>query len=148
MEKEDFLRLLPKLIVEDNEVKGAIVTALSGVMATKHDIERVIEHSDKHFERMNKRFEKMDERFERMDKRFEKMDGRIEKLQEILISHTQALTQLNKRTNNLNANFSRIENIRTTEFKTLDGKIESLSEGQDLIKEHIKEIKEMVSKME
>lgn len=139
MEKEDFLRLLPKLIVEDNEVKGAIITALSGVMATKHDIERVIEHSDK-------RFEKMDERFERMDERFEKMDGRIEKLQEILISHTQALTQLNKRTNNLNANFSRIENIRTTEFKTLDGKIESLSEGQDIIKEHIKEIKEIVSK--
>jgi predicted nucleic acid-binding Zn-ribbon protein len=141
MEKEDFLRLLPKLIVEDNEVKGAIITALSGVMATKHDIERVIEHSDK-------RFEKMDERFERMDERFEKMDGRIEKLQEILISHTQALTQLNKRTNNLNANFSRIENIRTTEFKTLDGKIESLSEGQDIIKEHIKEIKEIVSKKE
>jgi chaperonin cofactor prefoldin len=76
------------------------------------------------------------------------MDGRIEKLQEILISHTQALTQLNKRTNNLNANFSRIENIRTTEFKTLDGKIESLSEGQDIIKEHIKEIKEIVSKKE
>ncbi len=134
MEKEDFLRLLPKLIVEDNEVKGAIITALSGVMATKHDIERVIEHSDK--------------RFEKMGERFEKMDGRIEKLQEILISHTQALTQLNKRTNNLNANFSRIENIRTTEFKTLDGKIESLSEGQDIIKEHIKEIKEIVSKKE
>jgi len=132
MEKEDFLRLLPKLIVEDNEVKGAIVTALSGVMATKHDIERVIEHSDK--------------RFEKMDQRFEKMDERIVKLQEILISHTQALTQLNERTNNLSANFSRIENIRNTEFKTLDGKIDSLSEGQDIIKEHIKEIKEMVLK--
>jgi len=42
MEKEEFLKLLPKLIVEDNEVKGAIVTALSGVMATKSDIERII----------------------------------------------------------------------------------------------------------
>jgi len=134
MEKEDFLKLLPKLIVEDNEVKGAIITALSGVMATKHDIERVIEHSDK--------------RFEKMDKRFEKMDERIEKLQEILISHTQALTQLNERSNNLSGNFSRIENIRNTEFKTLDGKIESLSEGQDIIKEHIKEIKELVTKKE
>ena len=61
MEKEDLLRLLPKLIVEDNEVKGAIITALSWIMATKHDIERVIEHSDKRFERMDKRFENMDE---------------------------------------------------------------------------------------
>ena len=141
MEKEDFLKLLPKLIVEDNEVKGAIITALSGVMATKHDIERIIEHSDK-------RFEKIDKRFEKMDKHFEKMDERIEKLQEILISHTQALTQLNERSNNLSGNFSRIENIRNAEFKTLDGKIESLSEGQDIIKEHIKEIKELVSKKE
>ena len=132
MEKEEFLKLLPKLIVEDNEVKGAIITALSGVMATRNDIERVIEHSDK---------------------RFEKIDERIEKLQEILISHTRALTQLNERTNNLSGNFSRIENIRNTEFKTLDGKIESLdgkiesiSEGQDNIKEHIQEIKEIISK--
>ena len=76
------------------------------------------------------------------------MDERIEKLQEILISHTQALTQLNERSNNLSRNFSRIENIRNAEFKTLDGKIESLSEGQDIIKEHIKEIKELVSKKE
>ncbi len=67
MEKEDFLKLLPKLIVEDNEVKGAIITALSGVMATKHDIERVIEHSDKRFEELHERFEKTDERFEKME---------------------------------------------------------------------------------
>ena len=125
MEKEEFLKLLPKLILEDNEVKGAIVTALSGVMATKRDIERVIEHSDK---------------------RFEKMDDRIVKLQEILISHTQALTQLNERTNNLSSNFSRVENIRGTEFKTLDGKIESLTKGQNTIKESIEELKEIVSK--
>lgn len=132
MEKEDFLKLLPKLIVEDNEVKGAIITALSGIMATKHDIERVIEHSDK--------------RFEKIDEKFEKIDERIEKVQEILISHTQALIQLNERTNNLSANFSRVENVRNTEFQTLNGKIESLSEGQDIIKEHIKDIKELVSK--
>ncbi len=118
MEKEEFLKLLPKLIVEDNEVKGAIITALSGVMATKPDIERIIEHSDK---------------------RFEKIDERVEKIQEILISHTQALTQLNERTNNLSANFSRVENMRSTEFKTLDGKIDS-------VKDDITEIKDLLSK--
>ncbi|GAH85916.1 unnamed protein product, partial [marine sediment metagenome] len=79
----------------------------------------------------------------------EKIDERIEKVQEILISHTQALTQLNERMNNLSANFSRIENIRTTEFKTLDGKIDTLTEKVDdkidSIKEDITEIKELLT---
>ena len=43
MEKEEFLKLLPRLIREDDEVKGAIITALSGVVATKNDIKQVIE---------------------------------------------------------------------------------------------------------
>ncbi len=71
MEKEEFLRLLPKLIREDDQVKGAIITALSGVIATKEDIKKVIEEFDKRFEAMDKRFEIMDKRFETMDKRFE-----------------------------------------------------------------------------
>lgn len=50
MEKEEFLKLLPKLIREDDEVKGAIITALSGVVATKDDIAKIIKHSDRHFE--------------------------------------------------------------------------------------------------
>jgi len=49
MEKEDFLKLLPKFIRESDEVKGAIITALLCVVATKNDITRVIEHSDKRF---------------------------------------------------------------------------------------------------
>ena len=72
MEKEEFLKLLPKLIREDNEVKGAILTALSGVVATKEDVTRIIEHSDKRFEavqdQMDKRFDAMQDQ---MDKRFE-----------------------------------------------------------------------------
>ena len=42
MEKNEFLKLLPKLIREDDEVKGAIITALSSVVANKTDIEKVI----------------------------------------------------------------------------------------------------------
>ncbi len=57
MEKEEFLKLLPKLIRKDDEVKGAIISALSGVVATKDDITRIIEHSDRRFEAMDKRFE-------------------------------------------------------------------------------------------
>ncbi|KKN27877.1 hypothetical protein LCGC14_0860010 [marine sediment metagenome] len=72
MEKEEFLRLLPKLIREDDEVKGAIITALSGVVATKDDITRIIDHSDR-------RFEAIDKRFEAIDKRFEDLIGQIGK---------------------------------------------------------------------
>ena len=85
MEKEEFIKLLPKLIREDDEVKGAIISALSGVIATKEDIKDVIREFDKRFEAMDKRFEAMDKRFEAMDKRFEalqrQMDKRFEALQ-------------------------------------------------------------------
>jgi hypothetical protein len=84
MDKEEFLRLLPKLIRENDEVKGAIITALSGVVATKEDIKDLIEIMDKRFESMDKRFEsvqeQLDKRFESMDKRFESMDRRFESM--------------------------------------------------------------------
>ena len=68
MEKEEFLKILPKLIREDDEVKGAIITALSGVVATKDDIKTVIEESNKRFEAMDKRFEEL---IQQMNKGFE-----------------------------------------------------------------------------
>ena len=76
MEKEEFLKLLPKLIQEDNEVKGAILTVLSGIVATKDDIKLVIEEFDKRFETMQTQ---MDKRFEAMDKRFEAMQTQMDK---------------------------------------------------------------------
>mgnify|MGYP006280301799 FL=1 len=78
IDKNELLKLLPKLIREDDEIKGAIITALSGVVATKDDIARIIENSNRRFEEINKRFESMDKRFESMDKRFESMDKRFE----------------------------------------------------------------------
>ncbi len=84
MEKEEFLKLLPKLIQEDNQVKGAIITALSGVVATKDDIKQVIEEFDKRFESMDKRFEamqiQMDRGFEAMDRRFERVHERLDNI--------------------------------------------------------------------
>ncbi len=80
MEKEEFIKLLPKLIREDDEVKGAIITALSGVVATKDDIAAIIEHFDRKFEAIDKRFEAIDKRFEAIDKRFEASDKRLEQL--------------------------------------------------------------------
>ena len=84
MEKEEFLKLLPKLIQEDNQVKGAIITALSGVVATKDDIKQIIEEFDKRFEaiqaQMDRRFEAMDRRFEAMDRRFERVQERFDNI--------------------------------------------------------------------
>ncbi|MHA1491881.1 MAG: hypothetical protein ACTSRI_19785 [Promethearchaeota archaeon] len=84
MEKEEFLKLLPRLIRENDEVKGAIISALSGVVSTKEDIEKIIEHSDKRFEAMDKRFEAMDKRFEalimQMSRGFEEVKAEIKKV--------------------------------------------------------------------
>ena len=68
-----FKKKLPQLIRENDEVKGAIITALSGVVATKEDIKNLMNEMDKRFEAMDKRFEAMDKRFEAMDKRFEEI---------------------------------------------------------------------------
>ena len=44
------IEILPKLIRENDTVKGAIITALSGVVATKDDIKELIKEMDKRFE--------------------------------------------------------------------------------------------------
>ena len=121
MDKEEFLKLLPILIREDDQVKGAIISALSTVMATKNDIERVIEHSDKRFEAIQKQ---MDERFERMDERITKING-------ILISLSESLKAITENVLNINLKLVQLENLRSTEFKILDGKIEMLNKGKD-----------------
>ena len=52
--KNELMKLLPKLVKEDDKIKGAIISALSSVVATKNDIERLLEHSDRRFEEARK----------------------------------------------------------------------------------------------
>ena len=59
----ELLKILPKLIRENDTVKGAIITALSGVVATREDIKDIIHEMDERFEAMQKQ---MNERFEMM----------------------------------------------------------------------------------
>ena len=40
---EQLIKVLPQLVKENDTVKGAIITALSGVVATKEDIAKIIE---------------------------------------------------------------------------------------------------------
>ena len=87
--KDELLKLLPKLIREDNEIKGAIITALSGVVATKEDIARLIEQSNRRFEEINKRFEEAskerEKRFEEINKRFEEASKERNNIKEKMI---------------------------------------------------------------
>ncbi len=113
MEKEEFLKILPKLIREDDEVKGAIITALSGVVATKEDIARIIEHSDKRFEAMDNRFKTIQEQ---MDKRFEAMDNRFKTIQEQMDNRFELLIE------QMNTGFEEARKER----KLIDAKIDSI----------------------
>src|SRR6056297_1531097 len=83
-EIKKFIKMLPDLIKNNDEVRGAIIGALSCVVATKDDIKALTKEMDKRFEAMDKRFEtltkEMDKRIKAMDKRFEAMDKRFETL--------------------------------------------------------------------
>ena len=94
IDKNELLKLLPKLIREDDEIKGAIITALSGVVATKEDIERIIENSNRRFEAMDKRFEVMDKRFETMDKRFADARNHREEIEKSMIVIRETISEM------------------------------------------------------
>ncbi len=95
------LKILPKLIKENDTIKGAIISILSGVVATKEDIKDIIREMDKRFESMDKRFEalqlQLDKRFEalllQMDKRFKAMDERLDALE---LTNKQLLLSVNR----------------------------------------------------
>ncbi len=122
MEKEEFLRLLPKLIREDDEVKGAIITALSGVVSTKDDIKEVIKEFDKRFEAMQK---EMDKRFDETTKRFDLLDDRSDTLENKVDAIDVAIGTLGNRSGKsleksiLNVLKNKLiqENIQTSEIK-------------------------------
>ena len=94
IDKNELLKLLPKLIREDDEIKGAIITALSGVVATKEDIARLIEHSNRRFEEINKRFEEIDKRFEENNKRFEEASKDRQDIKESMIILRETVGEL------------------------------------------------------
>jgi len=88
---DELLKILPKLIRENDTVKGAIISALSGVVATKEDIRELIREMDKRFDTMqkesNQRFDTMqkesNQRFDTMQK---ESNQRFEAIQKELVS--------------------------------------------------------------
>ncbi len=78
---DELLKILPQLIRENDTVKGAILTALSGVMATREDIKDVIREMDKRFEAMQ---QQMDKRFEAVNNHFEMIHAEIADLTRVI----------------------------------------------------------------
>ncbi|MHA1848249.1 MAG: hypothetical protein ACTSYS_05005 [Promethearchaeota archaeon] len=123
---KELIKILPKLIRENDEVKGAILSALSGVVATKEDIKELIKQMDKRFEamqeQMDKRFdamqEQMDKRFEAMEKRFEAMDKRFDAMQEQMDKRFEAV---DKRFEIIDKKFEAVDK----RFDTLESKIDT-----------------------
>jgi hypothetical protein len=106
---DELLKILPKLIRENDTVKGAIISALSGVVATHEDIVELNKAMDKRFEAMQKT---MDQRFEAMDKRFEAMqktmDERFEAMQKTMDKRFEAM---DKRFETIEVDISELKNM-------------------------------------
>ncbi|TXT66624.1 MAG: hypothetical protein BAJALOKI3v1_20087 [Promethearchaeota archaeon] len=118
---DELLKILPKLIRENDTVKGAIISALSGVVATHEDIVELNKAMDKRFEAMQKT---MDKRFEAMDKRFEAMqktmDERFEAMQKTMDKRFEAM---DKRFEAMDKRFETIE-VDISELKNMVGNIQ------------------------
>ncbi|MHA1439658.1 MAG: DUF3782 domain-containing protein [Promethearchaeota archaeon] len=128
MEKEEFLKLLPKLIRENDEVKGAIISALSGVVATSEDIKILIKEFRKRFEAIDKRFEAMDKRFEAMDRRFEALQKQMNERFEAMDKRFEALQkQMNERFEAIDRRFEALQKQMNERFEAQYKEIQKVS---------------------
>ena len=55
---EEIIKILPKLIKENDIIKGVIISALSGVVATPEDIIALTKEMDKRFEAMDSKMDR------------------------------------------------------------------------------------------
>jgi hypothetical protein len=142
IDKNELLKLLPKLIREDDEVKGAIISALSGVVATKEDIKLLIDNfnqrfkdleeaNNKRFEEINKRFERVDKRFERVDKQFERVDKRFERVDKQFERVDKRFERVDKRFDIMDENFREIKDLLGNIQQTLGKPFEQF--GRNII---------------
>ncbi|MHA1734035.1 MAG: hypothetical protein ACTSU5_19005 [Promethearchaeota archaeon] len=142
---DELIRVLPKLIKENDAVLGAIVSALSGVVATHEDVLSVIREMHERFEaqtrEMNERFERVDERFERVDERFEKVDERFEaqtremnerfeRVDERFEAQTREMNErfekVDERFERVDERFDSLEREVRDGFRSVNGKLDSL----------------------
>jgi hypothetical protein len=113
---DQLIEILPKLIRENDRVKGAIISALAGVVATKEDIALLIQEMDKRFDATERRFETMqaeiDRRFDATERRFETMQAEMNKRFETM----QA--EMNKRFETMQAEMDKRFDAMDRRFET------------------------------
>jgi hypothetical protein len=90
LDVKKFIEILPKLIRENDTVKGAIISALSGVVATRDDIKDLIKRIEANQAEMDKRF---DANQAEMDKRFEAMQERMDANHQEVMTTLESLKQ-------------------------------------------------------
>ncbi len=88
---DELIKILPQLIRENDAIKGAILSALSGVVATREDIKEIIREMDRRFEGVDRRFETMQQQ---MDKRFEAMQQQMDKRFDMVHTEIADLTRV------------------------------------------------------
>ena len=127
IDKNELIKLLPKLIKENDEIRGAVISALSGVISTKDDLKVFSERMDKQFEelikQMDKRFEsmqqQMDKRFDLVDKRFEAVDKRFEAVD-------KRFEAVDKRFEAVDKRFEELIQLMDKRFEAVDKRFERL----------------------
>lgn len=86
------IEMLPRLIQENDAVRGAIFRVVQGYMPTREEfLAAIAEMGRKHddlakrvddgFEQVDRRFEQVDRRFEQVDRRFEQVDSRFDAIE-------------------------------------------------------------------
>jgi len=89
---DELLKILPQLIRENDTVKGAILTALSGVVATHADVEMVIQAMEKRFEAVDRRFEAVDRQFAMNAQEHVDLQNAIGALHQVVEGHFEELS--------------------------------------------------------
>jgi hypothetical protein len=124
---DELIRILPQLIKENDAVRGAIISALEGVVATKEDIKELIRQMDKRFEamqqEMDKRFkamqQEMDRRFNAMEKRFEAIDKRFEAIDKRFEAIDKRFEAMDKRFDAMDHKIDGIATQHNRDYKEL-----------------------------
>ncbi|MHA1734000.1 MAG: hypothetical protein ACTSU5_18825, partial [Promethearchaeota archaeon] len=117
---DKLIEVLPKLVRENDAVKGAIITALTGVVATRDDIRDLIAEMDRRFGAMEKRFEAMEKRFEAMEKRFESLQVEMDRRFEAMEKRFESLqVEMDRRFEAMQAQMDR-------RFERTDAKIDAV----------------------
>ena len=124
IDKNELIKLLPKLIKENDEIRGAVISALSGVISTKDDLKVFSERMDKQFEelikQMDKRFESMQQQ---MDKRFESMQQQMDKRFDLVDKRFEAV---DKRFEAVDKRFEELIQLMDKRFEAVDKRFERL----------------------